>query len=378
MNIQPLMYFDLQNVPFFNGAYLITSVSHNISPNHMTTNFEGLRQSKFIAPPNTEITADLDIDLNEISDVPKIEFTNLQTVSGFGVREGITPDDLFDFETNFGGATGLSNFRNLGVTRNSEAELLTLINILTDEFRNNQILTNTQVTMLLSAMLSNSENFVNKEMPWDDPKKEERVVKFPNSDPASGQTRYYIYKPGQGALSSTPTSVSGLDIDKAYQIAGNEKLNEFKENDNIESKRKDLIKERDGLDPNDSANTNKIASINKKIDNLNEEDKNQINKLTYFNIFDGDAYRFRPRGFLYIVGRKQYYQIYKDFQKAVTEWVQSPYVLSDTDAGAIQASIAQWKFYKGKDVNSPFFYTSQKGNGTLSTYKKCTDTAYQY
>ena len=27
MNIQPLMYFDLQNVPFFNGAYLITSVS---------------------------------------------------------------------------------------------------------------------------------------------------------------------------------------------------------------------------------------------------------------------------------------------------------------------------------------------------------------
>ena len=80
------------------------------------------------------------------------------------VRENLN-HDLFDFETNFGGATGLSNFRNLGVTRNSEAELLTLINILTDEFRNNQILTNTQVTMLLSAMLSNSENFVNKEMP---------------------------------------------------------------------------------------------------------------------------------------------------------------------------------------------------------------------
>ena len=95
MNIQPLMYFDLQNVPFFNGAYLITSVSHNISPNHMTTNFEGLRQSKFIAPPNTEITADLDIDLNEISEVPKIEFTNLTTVSGFGVREDIEGGDDF-------------------------------------------------------------------------------------------------------------------------------------------------------------------------------------------------------------------------------------------------------------------------------------------
>jgi hypothetical protein len=68
MNIQPLMYFDLQNVPFFNGAYLITSVSHNITPNHMTTNFEGVRQSKFISPPTTEITADLDIDLNEQSE----------------------------------------------------------------------------------------------------------------------------------------------------------------------------------------------------------------------------------------------------------------------------------------------------------------------
>jgi hypothetical protein len=29
--------------------------------------------------------------------------------------------------------------------------------------------------MLLSAMLANSENFLNKEMPWDDPKKEEHV-----------------------------------------------------------------------------------------------------------------------------------------------------------------------------------------------------------
>ena len=47
MNIQPLMYFDLQNVPFFNGAYLITGVNHNITPNHMTTSFTGLRQSKF-------------------------------------------------------------------------------------------------------------------------------------------------------------------------------------------------------------------------------------------------------------------------------------------------------------------------------------------
>ena len=382
MNIQPLMYFDLQNVPFFNGAYLITSVSHNISPNHMTTNFEGVRQSKFISAPNTEITADLDIDLNEISDVPKIDFTNLTTVSGFGVREGIAPNDLFDFDANFGGATGLSNFRNLGVTNYTDAELTSLITSLTVEFNRNQIITNTQVTMLLSAMLANSENLLNKEMPWDDPKKEERVVKFPSNDPiGSGQTRYYNYVSGLGILSSVPTAVTGLDREKAYQIAGNEDLNEFKENDNIESKRKELLKERNSLDPNIGDNANKILLINKALSKLDEEDKNQINTTTYYNIFDGDAYRFRPRGFLYIVGRKQYFQLYEEFNKSGEVSIESPFRLSDSVDSAIQTSIVQWKYFKGLKGNNPqtsYFYTSQKNNGTLATYKKCLDTAHQY
>ena len=70
MNIQPLMYFNLENVPFFNGAYLITSVNHSISPNHMTTNFQGVRQSKYISKPNEDILADLNIDLNETNKLP--------------------------------------------------------------------------------------------------------------------------------------------------------------------------------------------------------------------------------------------------------------------------------------------------------------------
>ena len=374
MNIQPLMYFDLQNVPFFNGAYLITSVSHNITPNQMSTNFEGVRQSKFISPPTEEITADLDIDLNEISDVPKIEYTNETTVSGFGVREGIEPDDLFNFETNF----TVGNFKLLGVSAKTDSDLTKLISSLGTQFFINGILTNTEVTMLLSAMLANSNNFVNKEMSWDDPNREGHSVKFPSSDPSSGQTRYYTYKVGKGILGSTPTATSGNDVDKAYLISGNETLNEFKENDIIEAEKKEKKKIINNLNPAIPEDAAKIAVYNKQLEDLKKRDENQITSTNYYNIFEGDAYRFRPRGFLYIVGRKQYYQIYKDFQKAVTEWVQSPYVLSDTDAGAIQASIAQWKFYKGKDVNSPFFYTSQKGNGTLATYKKCTDTAYQY
>jgi hypothetical protein len=45
--------------------------------------------------------------------VPKIEFTNLTTISGLVLGKILTPDDLFDFETEF---HSTSNFRTLGVS----------------------------------------------------------------------------------------------------------------------------------------------------------------------------------------------------------------------------------------------------------------------
>ena len=381
MNIQPLMYFDLQNVPFFNGAYLITSVNHNITPNHMTTNFEGVRQSKFISPPSKEITADLDIDLNEISDVPKIEFTNRNTTSAIGVREDIEGGDNFDFETNFGGADGLTNFRNLGVTNYTDAELTSLINSLTEQFNKYEIKTNTQVTMLLSAMLSNSENFLNREMPWDDPKKEEHMVKFPDSDPiASGQTRYYKTTPGKGILASIPNGTSGLDIDRAYEIPGTpqEMLLEYQTNNNIERKKKEIDLELKSLDENNVTDKVQIEKLKLELINLKKLDSEQLTSTKYYNIFEGDAYRFRPRGFLYIVGRKQYYEIYEAFNKSGETAIIAPYEISKTVDGAIQGSIAQWKHYKGDGSQTPYYYTTPKGNGTLTTYKKCLDISFQY
>jgi hypothetical protein len=41
--IQPMMYFQLDNIPMFHGAYMITRVKHNIKPNYMSTNFTGVR-----------------------------------------------------------------------------------------------------------------------------------------------------------------------------------------------------------------------------------------------------------------------------------------------------------------------------------------------
>jgi hypothetical protein len=48
--IQPTQYFQLENIPMFNGAYLILSVEHSIEPNKMTTSFSGTKILKYPVP----------------------------------------------------------------------------------------------------------------------------------------------------------------------------------------------------------------------------------------------------------------------------------------------------------------------------------------
>ena len=48
--IQPTQYFQLDNVPMFNGAYLILNVEHNLVPNKMTTKFSGTKILQFPIP----------------------------------------------------------------------------------------------------------------------------------------------------------------------------------------------------------------------------------------------------------------------------------------------------------------------------------------
>lgn len=52
--IQPLMYFQLLNIPMFRGTYIITNVSHSLSPGNMTTKFIGRKLSKNGQPFNTQ------------------------------------------------------------------------------------------------------------------------------------------------------------------------------------------------------------------------------------------------------------------------------------------------------------------------------------
>ncbi len=52
--IQPSQYFQLENVPMFNGAYMILGVEHNIQNNRMTTSFTGTKILKYPVPRVTD------------------------------------------------------------------------------------------------------------------------------------------------------------------------------------------------------------------------------------------------------------------------------------------------------------------------------------
>lgn len=95
MQIQPLMYFQLDNVPFFHGTYLITSVSHSITPNSVMTSFTGVRQSVFIMPVIDESTTFLNLDLNrKMENVDNVVLENLKP-STKGIRTDIKDNSFF-------------------------------------------------------------------------------------------------------------------------------------------------------------------------------------------------------------------------------------------------------------------------------------------
>ena len=50
MQIMPLMYFQLNNIPLWKGAYMVIKVTHSITAGNITTHFEGVRQNKNAIP----------------------------------------------------------------------------------------------------------------------------------------------------------------------------------------------------------------------------------------------------------------------------------------------------------------------------------------
>jgi len=66
--IQPTQYFQLENIPLFNGAYIILSVEHNITANKMTTSFSGTKLLKYPMPRVLDPVALMNFDSQSIGE----------------------------------------------------------------------------------------------------------------------------------------------------------------------------------------------------------------------------------------------------------------------------------------------------------------------
>ena len=85
--IQPIMYFQLNNIPMFRGGYLIIRTEHNIKANHMTTKFKGVRVKDVRTPLNKTVFA-------------LKEFNTTATGDSDQLKYDIRPDNLNNTGTN--------------------------------------------------------------------------------------------------------------------------------------------------------------------------------------------------------------------------------------------------------------------------------------
>ena len=65
MMVNALNYFQLDNIPFFHGAYLIEKVSHSITAHNIETTFNGIRMPRYTYPFIDSVIAYVQIPLSE-------------------------------------------------------------------------------------------------------------------------------------------------------------------------------------------------------------------------------------------------------------------------------------------------------------------------
>lgn len=69
MMIQPTQYFQLENIPMYSGAYMILDVEHTLKPNHILTQFQGVRILKFPNPIVTEFATSVGFQSGTAEDI---------------------------------------------------------------------------------------------------------------------------------------------------------------------------------------------------------------------------------------------------------------------------------------------------------------------
>jgi hypothetical protein len=101
--IQPMMYFNIRNIPMFSGPYMITKVTHDVSESGFKTIFDGVRQpfyslptvDNFLQTLNTQILSQLKTKVQEKEESIKNDSVNVlfqatNTIANLQSQETLT------------------------------------------------------------------------------------------------------------------------------------------------------------------------------------------------------------------------------------------------------------------------------------------------
>lgn len=130
--IQPLMYFQLMNIPMWSGVYMIFNVTHTITAGNMTTKFKGMKLSKNPLPYNSSWFAfkpdNNDNDTGEYNEYNNTVYTPVQSPSNY--TRAVNPSDHFHDRKNQNiGSGSLERYGSVTVDPN----LVNLYNCLYEE-----------------------------------------------------------------------------------------------------------------------------------------------------------------------------------------------------------------------------------------------------
>ena len=86
--MQPMMYFNLRNIPMFSGPYMITKVSHSISEGDFKTTITGTRQPFYSLPKIDNFIQSLSVNLiNKIKEQIQKQEVEAKNFSGNVISE---------------------------------------------------------------------------------------------------------------------------------------------------------------------------------------------------------------------------------------------------------------------------------------------------
>lgn len=117
VNIMPMMYFQLNNIPMFRGGYIITNVEHHIKAGNFTTTFTGVRISKNQLPYNDTLFEKINFDFRTgyDNDQYRVQSGGSSECTEFDVQKAVySMRDTLEFEKCPKGVIPIENRKSCG------------------------------------------------------------------------------------------------------------------------------------------------------------------------------------------------------------------------------------------------------------------------